>query len=253
MKVLIISNSSQEGLSCSGKGTDFFKELTDNICSCKEHQAKLLDISSVDPLKVALSEIEEILEENGVAPLDFDIIHTFSVLPFIFKETFPVLTVYSFDSQALDEVLKKYVKSTDNVGYAAYEMHNTDADIICEAYLEFYNNRRNFDKRPWGWWRSLVLLDDYKVKQIYVAPGGKLSLQTHKFRSEIWTIAHGSGFITLDDKILPAEKGDVFKIERGQIHRAEGGENGLYIIELQVGDYLGEDDIIRLEDIYGRK
>lgn len=253
MKVLIITNSNQEKLNCTCDKSSFFSELVQNINNCPDHEAELLDISSLDLLRLSLSGVEKILQDSNVDLLNVDIIHTFSALPFVFKETFPILTVYSFDPQSLDYVLKKYVDSTDNVGYAAYEMHNTNVEIICEAYLEFYNNRRTFDKRPWGWWRSLVLLDDYKVKQIYVAPGGKLSLQTHKFRSEIWTIAYGSGFVTLDDKILPAEKGDVFKIEKGQIHRAEGGENGLYIIELQVGDYLGEDDIIRLEDIYGRK
>jgi len=124
---------------------------------------------------------------------------------------------------------------------------------VCELYGDIFNNRRKFDKRPWGWWKSLILSGNYKVKQIYVSNEEKLSLQTHKFRSEIWVIAQGNGWVTVGDKRMNAERGAVFNINRGEIHRAEGGEGGLYIIELQIGDYLGEDDIIRLEDAYGRK
>ena len=114
-------------------------------------------------------------------------------------------------------------------------------------------NRARFDERPWGWWRSLDFNEgNFQVKHIFVAPKGKLSLQKHKHRSEIWTVVEGSGFITIGETIHPAKKGDVFRIEIGEIHRAEGGEDGMHIIEVQLGDYLGEDDIIRIEDIYGR-
>jgi mannose-6-phosphate isomerase-like protein (cupin superfamily) len=90
------------------------------------------------------------------------------------------------------------------------------------------------------------------VKHIFVAPKGKLSMQKHKHRAEIWTVVDGSGFVTVGETVHPAVKGNVFRIEKGEIHRAEGGENGMHIIEVQLGDYLGEDDIIRIEDIYGR-
>ena len=113
-------------------------------------------------------------------------------------------------------------------------------------------DNKKFDERPWGWWKTLEQKKDYKVKHIFVSPGEKLSLQTHKYRSEIWIIAHGSGLVTIGETIHNAEKGSVFHIEKGDIHRAEGGESGLDIIEIQTGDYLGEDDIIRLDDKYGR-
>jgi len=115
-------------------------------------------------------------------------------------------------------------------------------------------NRPRFDERPWGWWRSLDFLENsFQVKHIFVAPKGKLSLQKHKHRAEIWTVVQGSGFITVGETVHPASKGNAFRIEVGEIHRAEGSEEGMHIIEVQLGDYLGEDDIIRIEDIYGRK
>jgi len=116
------------------------------------------------------------------------------------------------------------------------------------------HNRPRFDERPWGWWKSLDFLgNSFQVKHIFVAPKGKLSLQKHKHRAEIWTVVDGSGFVTVGEMVHPAVKGNVFRIEVGEIHRAEGGDKGMHIIEVQLGDYLGEDDIIRIEDIYGRK
>lgn len=109
------------------------------------------------------------------------------------------------------------------------------------------------DIRPWGFWISLEQGEGFQVKHIFVAPKGKLSLQKHKHRAEIWTVVQGSGFITVGETVYPAFKGNVFRIEVGEVHRAEGGDNGMHIIEVQLGDYLGEDDIIRIEDIYGRK
>ncbi|HQJ59739.1 MAG TPA: sugar phosphate nucleotidyltransferase, partial [bacterium] len=108
------------------------------------------------------------------------------------------------------------------------------------------------DIRTWGFWISLEQGEGYQVKHIYVSPKGKLSLQKHKHRAEIWTVVDGSGFVTVGETVHSAVKGSVFRIEVGEIHRAEGGENGMHIIEVQLGDYLGEDDIIRIEDIYGR-
>ncbi|HSW61674.1 MAG TPA: sugar phosphate nucleotidyltransferase, partial [bacterium] len=109
------------------------------------------------------------------------------------------------------------------------------------------------DIRPWGSWISLEQGEGYQVKHIFVAPKGKLSLQKHKHRAEIWTVVEGSGYVTVGETIHQAAKGNVFRIEVGEIHRAEGSEEGMHIIEVQLGDYLGEDDIIRIEDIYGRK
>ncbi len=125
-------------------------------------------------------------------------------------------------------------------------------DDTIRMYQSILNNKRKRDRRPWGYWESLHLHDKYKVKHIYVANNEKLSLQIHRHRSEIWTVVDGTGSITVGDETFEAKKGDVFTIEKEQKHRAEGGRNGLHIIEVQTGEYLGEDDIRRIEDVYGR-
>lgn len=126
-------------------------------------------------------------------------------------------------------------------------------DDIIRLYQNILNNKKKADSRPWGFWESLKLSDNYKVKHIFVAHKEKLSLQTHKHRDEIWTIVQGSGSVTVEDETFDAKKGDVFIVEKEKKHRAEGGREGMHIIEVQMGDYLGEDDIKRLEDVYGRE
>ncbi|MGI6394382.1 MAG: sugar phosphate nucleotidyltransferase [bacterium] len=122
------------------------------------------------------------------------------------------------------------------------EMAEKIASFICDS-----------DKRPWGYWISLEKKENYQVKRIYIYPNEKLSLQKHKFRSETWTVVGGSGFITIGEKVFKAEAGQTFQIEKGEIHRAEAEGKGLEIIEVQKGEYLGEDDIERIEDKYGRE
>jgi len=254
MKVLIVTPSKEEIQNGDSKSVFFIKSIIEQI---KENTSNIevtkLDITDINISDVSISQVLKKLTQSNISLREFDIIHTFSMLPFLFRPFFDLLVISSFNIENISKNLKPFLPCTSCPGYARYDISAIESLVIKELYTEAYNNRKAYDARPWGWWRSLELDEDFKIKHIYVATGEKLSLQTHKFRSEIWTIAHGSGFITLDDKILPAEKGDVFKIEKGQIHRAEGGANGLHIVEVQTGEYLGEDDIIRLEDIYGRK
>ena len=92
-----------------------------------------------------------------------------------------------------------------------------------------------------------------KVKLIRVMPNQKLSLQKHNFRSEKWFVVQGKAKVTREDEQFTLELGDSINIEKKQIHSLENLESlPLEIIEIQTGDYLGEDDIVRLEDIYGR-
>ncbi len=127
------------------------------------------------------------------------------------------------------------------------------ADDSLRVYSSLIQNKKKAEKRPWGEWESLKLKDNYKVKYIFVEPNEKLSLQFHKHREEIWTVVEGDGYVTVDEDVFEASRSDMFIIKKEQKHRAEGGKNGLHIIEIQTGDYLGEDDIVRLEDAYGRK
>jgi mannose-6-phosphate isomerase-like protein (cupin superfamily) len=107
---------------------------------------------------------------------------------------------------------------------------------------------------PWGRWE--VLLDEpaYKVKRIRVEPGKRLSYQRHKKRSEHWVIVEGRGVVTLDGRDMDVSAGQKVDVAEGVAHRiANSGETPLVFIEIQMGDYFGEDDIERLEDDYGRQ
>lgn len=109
------------------------------------------------------------------------------------------------------------------------------------------------DYRPWGWYESLVVGPRFQVKRIVVRPGGSLSLQSHHHRAEHWIVVEGTAKVTIDSQIkLIAENQSVY-IPLGSIHRMENpGKLPLTLIEVQTGSYLGEDDIIRYEDVYAR-
>jgi mannose-6-phosphate isomerase len=111
----------------------------------------------------------------------------------------------------------------------------------------------DFDERPWG--HYLVLLDapDCKVKRLVVLPEKRLSYQRHARRSEHWFIVSGSGAVTLDGERQAVGPGDAIDVGVGVAHRIESlGSEELVFIEVQRGDYFGEDDIVRLEDDFGR-
>ena len=107
--------------------------------------------------------------------------------------------------------------------------------------------------KPWGNYTSIKSEEGYQVKRISVAPGEKLSLQYHHQRAEHWIVIRGEAKIQIGDKILKAYPGDHCYIPLGEKHRLTNiGDSDLLLIEVQFGSYLGEDDIVRLEDIYGR-
>jgi len=109
------------------------------------------------------------------------------------------------------------------------------------------------DQRPWG---SYTVLDDeptFKVKRIEVLPGKRLSYQRHARRSEHWFIVHGTAVVTLDGERRQVTSGDVVDVPVGTNHRIENaGDDQVVFVEVQHGEYFGEDDIVRLEDDYGR-
>ncbi len=108
--------------------------------------------------------------------------------------------------------------------------------------------------RPWGWYDSVDEGSKFKVKRINVKPGAALSLQKHAHRAEHWIVVQGTAEVTCGDQILTLTENQSTYIPLGQVHRlANRGTTDLEIIEVQSGTYLGEDDIVRLEDTYGRK
>ena len=130
--------------------------------------------------------------------------------------------------------------------YKMYKMQKKSelAKIVPPSYME---------QRPWG---SFVVLDQdqgYKVKRLVVVPGGRLSLQYHNHRTEHWTIVSGRGLVTRNEETLLLGSNSSVIIPVGAVHRLENpSKELLVVIEVQYGDYLEEDDIIRISDDYNR-
>lgn len=109
------------------------------------------------------------------------------------------------------------------------------------------------DHRPWGWFESLVIGERFQVKRIVVHPGAALSLQSHHHRSEHWIVVEGTAKVTVDDEVKLVSENQSVYIPLGAVHRMENpGKVPMVLIEVQTGSYLGEDDIIRYEDVYSR-
>jgi mannose-1-phosphate guanylyltransferase len=136
---------------------------------------------------------------------------------------------------------KKYSQNIKNVVNQLKKSGRSEAD----------NHRKVF--RPWGYYDSIDADDGFQVKRILVNPGAKLSLQKHQHRAEHWVVVKGVAKVTCGDKTFSLKENQSTYIPKGEVHRLENTEEiDLEIIEIQTGDYLGEDDIIRLEDDYQR-
>lgn len=110
-----------------------------------------------------------------------------------------------------------------------------------------------FEERPWGSFEILHEEDNLKVKRIIVKPGKRLSLQSHKQRSENWVIIEGNAVVTLDEDDIPRNPNESIFIPAGAKHRISNpGEENVVFIEVQTGTYLGEDDIVRYQDDFDR-
>ncbi|HWA79608.1 MAG TPA: mannose-1-phosphate guanylyltransferase/mannose-6-phosphate isomerase [Acetobacteraceae bacterium] len=148
------------------------------------------------------------------------------------------------------------VVATDDAVLAVHRDRAQDVKTVVDRLKaagrsEAVSHRRIF--RPWGFYESLILAERFQVKRIVVNPGGILSLQKHFHRAEHWVVVSGSALVTVgEEKRLLGENEDIY-VPLGEVHRMENpGRIPLTIIEVQCGAYLGEDDIVRLEDSYGR-
>jgi mannose-1-phosphate guanylyltransferase / mannose-6-phosphate isomerase len=109
------------------------------------------------------------------------------------------------------------------------------------------------EERPWGKFEIFATAENYQVKRLTVYPKGKLSLQSHNHRAEHWVVVRGVAIIVNGEKELTLKANESTYIPVGHVHRLENpGEINLEVIEVQTGDYLGEDDIVRYEDVYNR-
>ena len=144
-----------------------------------------------------------------------------------------------------DTVLVTTMNRSQDVKHIVDDLIRSDRD---EAKL----HRQVF--RPWGSYDSIDCDDGFQVKRLIVNPGAVLSLQKHARRAEHWTVVRGAARITLDDKEFDLNVNESTYVPIGAVHRiANPYDEPVHIIEVQCGDYLGEDDIVRLEDNYGRE
>lgn len=109
-------------------------------------------------------------------------------------------------------------------------------------------------QRPWGWYETVSEVAGNKIKRIGVLPGQQISLQKHHRRAEHWVVVQGTAHVTLDERVFDLLPGGHCDIAVGQVHRlANRTSEPVEIVEVQLGSYLGEDDIVRLQDDYGRQ
>lgn len=108
--------------------------------------------------------------------------------------------------------------------------------------------------RPWGYYQTLAINEYFQTKIICVNPGAQLSLQSHFKREEHWVVTHGTGTVQLGDEIISVKNGSTVFIPKECKHRMTNTDETeeLIVIEVQMGEYFGEDDIVRYEDVYGR-
>lgn len=143
-----------------------------------------------------------------------------------------------------DAVLVTTKDNSNEVRFLVRDMKKNDDRIAKQHRME---------TRPWGEFCSLKVGDGYQTKSIKVKPGGQLSLQYHHHRAEHWIVTAGTATVTIGKKVKELRQGDSVFIPCGEMHRLENfTSSDVEIIEVQIGDYLGEDDIVRVEDIYTR-
>jgi mannose-6-phosphate isomerase-like protein (cupin superfamily) len=128
--------------------------------------------------------------------------------------------------------------------------------VSVKVLIQLINGTKKMSEivtRPWGTYQNILEEEYTKVKKITINPGESPSYQYHFKRSEAWIIVKGTADIKIDDNIMSHGPGDVIKIPKEAKHAITNtGDNELVFIEVQLGEYFGEDDIVRLEDKYGR-
>ena len=143
-----------------------------------------------------------------------------------------------------DAVLVAHKDRAQDVKKAVSELKKKSA-IQAEAFPK--------DHRPWGWFESLVVGSRFQVKRIQVHPGASLSLQSHFHRSEHWIVVEGTAKVTVDDEVRLVTENESIYVPLGSVHRMENpGKVPMVLIEVQTGSYVGEDDIVRYDDVYSR-
>jgi mannose-1-phosphate guanylyltransferase / mannose-6-phosphate isomerase len=131
------------------------------------------------------------------------------------------------------------------------EVKELVAALRADGRKEADEHNRMF--RPWGWYQRIDIGPRFQAKRIHVVPGGRLSLQKHFHRAEHWVVIQGTAEVTVDKSVSMVRENEAIHLPLGCVHRmVNPGKIPLEIIEVQIGSYTGEDDIVRIEDVYGR-
>lgn len=172
------------------------------------------------------------------------------------KEKFSLLENISFDKAFVESNNKNYVVSLDAGWTDLGSWHSlSNLHKNPEHGLTLYSKEKFIrTDKPWGYFEVLLETESSKVKILSISPHQKLSLQMHEHRSETWYITQGVATVTKENERISLYPGESIIINKNEKHRIENLESEvLELIEIQTGTYFGEDDIIRLEDMYGRK
>ncbi|MCE2517209.1 MAG: mannose-1-phosphate guanylyltransferase/mannose-6-phosphate isomerase [Alphaproteobacteria bacterium] len=153
----------------------------------------------------------------------------------------------------LDNIVAVAMKDAVLVAHKDHIQNVKDA-VKCLSDLGYDQaDQHNRVDPPWGSFEILHQSAAFQIKKLFVMPGGKLSLQSHQFRSETWVVIEGKATVQIEDEIFDLSKDQFIHIEQGQKHRLSNTtDSDLVVVEVQTGSYFGEDDIIRYDDIYNR-
>jgi mannose-1-phosphate guanylyltransferase/mannose-6-phosphate isomerase len=196
--------------------------------------------------KTVGSLVSEICKEDIKKLTICDTIGTVSEL---FKNSaIKFLPIVDEEGKLINLITKKQMHSLllqDIYADLTYNFESLDEDIVDHEIFQ----------RPWGFYKTTVMNEYFQSKVISVKPGAQLSLQSHNHREEHWIIAYGVGTVQIGESFIDVRCGSSLFIPKGCKHRLTNTDSkeSLVVTEVQIGDYFGEDDIIRYEDIYGRK
>jgi mannose-1-phosphate guanylyltransferase/mannose-6-phosphate isomerase len=176
-----------------------------------------------------------------------DVIAKDTTNTYIYASHHMITTVGVDNLVVIDTPDATFIASQDK----AHEVKSVVESLQKKGRDEAHSNRKVY--RPWGWYDSIESGEYFQVKRLHVKPGAKLSLQMHHKRAEHWVVVSGTATVTNGEQIFNLNKGESTYIPLGVTHGLENSTNKpLEIIEVQSGTYLGEDDIVRFEDMYGR-
>ena len=234
--------NNNEFIQCPDKSIDYaVMEKTDNAVVVRL-DAEWSDIGSWDALFDAKAKDKYGNVSTGDVIID-NVINTYTYSSSRLVSVVDISDLIIIDTQ--DALLITNKNNTQNIKKIISKLKNNDRP-------ELENHRKVF--RPWGYYDSIDSDSGFQVKRILVNPGAKLSLQKHRHRAEHWVVIKGVATITFGERVFNLSQNQSTFIPKNEIHRLENQEKiPLEIIEIQTGDYFGEDDIIRLEDDYQRR